>query len=681
MKKSRKGKGKGKGKGKSKHGVPIASRRPDLPQAITPSVAEHTQRDDPSAISPLPGHGSSPRGGDQAPARPLYTDVVRRRQQPRQHALQPPMQPQLPQQQAVQPPVQSPEMQGSSSEDHDDYSPDNSTEDNDDSTLDCYSEDHDDLSVRKQHNVMSGNLTSSSSSDDMVSPSTISTLQDYDRVQPARHTGFIIPSTKSISATLVNKHNTPPHDAARKEQLPTQKQTLQPPVQPKEITTASDDIEHSNTPPPDPCQAKTYADVVKQASTPPTTNHATTRSRGSTSAHYIPSAKSLDILDYSSKDHDDHFSLIKLEASKKIQIGADFDKEEAKKIEEICKPHVGSIASVLNLGGFMKKHPLMGRVKIFRGRMTILLATAQGRLLAQTMVAAIRECHLHKRSWNGTFDIEHILIIVPRISDEFMMILKDPVEFEGKALLQAKANDLGKAAEILKTLYMVGDDYAVYFDEFIQDLREATSELLADEQAFMEYLTYHPSIILSTGRSTFVSRLSSSIREAPVMLSKTPYPYDWKTIVESEIYGKIKAQDINNDKNKEDTDIIVVLNTVYYHKNKYSRNDHNDNYENTVRGLMRFMRNVLHHGKEHDVRVIHGYELELYLSKMFSRFLPSTLRAMLMSRRMEELYGEDWSSYKTSKRNKWEPVWSELITMEEEYVPNCIKFSSFSNIC
>lgn len=268
-------------------------------------------------------------------------------------------------------------------------------------------------------------------------------------------------------------------------------------------------------------------------------------------------------------------------------------------------------------------------VKIFRGKMTILLATAQGRLLAQAMVAVIWECHSQKRSWNGTFDIEHIRIIEPCNSNVFMMIVKDPVQLQGMKLLQAKANDLHKTAAILQSLYRAGDDLPVYFDEFIQNLQQPTRELVVNERAFMEYLSYHPAIMPSTSRSTFVCKMSNISTEA-VMLSKPPaYLYDWRTIVEAEIHGKIKAKDINYHKEKKYTDVISVLYTVFHY---------NNNYDDKMGGLIRFMRNVIEHGMEHDGRVIHIYELELYLAQMVRGF-PCTIRTLLMSGTMELFCG------------------------------------------
>jgi hypothetical protein len=114
----------------------------------------------------------------------------------------------------------------------------------------------------------------------------------------------------------------------------------------------------------------------------------------------------------------------------------------------------------------------------------------------------------------------------------------------------------------------------------------------------------------------------------------TPYPDDWRKIVASETGSKKKHGDIKREKShqkikrkKSPEDSIDVLYDVYYHT---------DNYENTASELIRFMRNVLEHGNEHDDRAIHGYDLELYLAKMFNRFLPVTLRTMLRSGDMKK---------------------------------------------
>jgi len=483
--------------------------------------------------------------------------------------------------------------------------------------------------------------------------------------QPARHAGVIIPSsssttrTKPISAALANKQNNTPSqhttylDAARKG-----KQALAPLKQPKEITSARDNVEHHSRPPTDPNLS--YDGILtadKQPSPPPASHRAANVAGASDTGirdllghHQVfsPSAASLEILDHSFEDQGS-FSLIKLNAPQLIPDGADFEKEEVPKIRAICEPHVGGLKSIQNLGGFKKKHRLVRRLRIIGGKMTILVATAQGRLLAQAMVAAIWECHSQKRSWNGTFDSQHIRIIKPCNSDEFMMILKDPVRLEGEVLLQAIANDLDKTSVILESLYMVGDDYAVYFKEFIENLKESIGELAVNERAFMEYLRYHPAVMPSSARSNFVSRLSN-IGKGPLMHQKPPgYPDDWAKVAKSEI-GKLKDKDIKRDKKKKATDIISVLYTVY---------TKTDNYNDRVGGLIRFMRNVFEHGKQHDNRVIHGYELELYVANMFNTFLPSILLPMLMKGEMEHYYGEDWSSYKMSKRDKWEPTWSD----------------------
>jgi hypothetical protein len=265
-------------------------------------------------------------------------------------------------------------------------------------------------------------------------------------------------------------------------------------------------------------------------------------------------------------------------------------------------------------------------VKIFGGKRTIQAATAQGRLLFHIILAAISECHSKNKSWDGMFGSKQIRIIKPWCSNEFMMIVKVPVEFESKTrLLQAMANDLHRAAEVFIPLYKVGNDMPAYFLELKEDLDGASSQLLGKERTFMEYLSYHPAIMPSAGRNTFMTKLNSTRTYCKVlrhiMLSKpTAYPNDWKTVVESEI--------------KETTgeDAIKILNSVYYYSGQPGKE-----YENTTRGLSRFMRNVLEHGKEHDARVSHGYELELYLTEMFSSFLPTIMRTLLDSGKMEKV--------------------------------------------
>lgn len=434
-------------------------------------------------------------------------------------------------------------------------------------------------------------------------------------------------------------------------------------ISPSRIVT---NVEH-NTPPTDPevpALARPYVDILMADQhspihdnnrTAPTSQYNAAnvaRACATSGTHDVlisalqPSVQCLDILSYNSKEDHNGFSHSLLHVAQRIPVDAHFENEEVPRIKEIFLPYIGSLKSIQNLRGFLKMHHLVRPVKIIGGEMTMQHATAKGRLLFHMALAILSECHSKNRSWDGTFSCKHIRIIKPWQSKEFIVILKVPVEFQSKErLFQAMANDLRRAAEILIPLYKVGNDMPAYFLELKEDLEGVTDVLLAEGGTFMEYLSYHPAIMPSASRSTFMTKLNS-IRTfcnvlRPIMQSR-PYPNDWKEIVESEIDG-----------NKNAKDPIEILNDVYYYNCQPGKE-----YENTRRGLSRFLRNVLEHGKQHDARVNHGYELELYLAKMFSNFLPSILQKLLDSGKMEQVYGEDWSTYQMSKSNKWEPTWS-----------------------
>ncbi|XP_048552153.1 uncharacterized protein LOC125532023 [Triticum urartu] len=269
---------------------------------------------------------------------------------------------------------------------------------------------------------------------------------------------------------------------------------------------------------------------------------------------------------------------------------------------------------------------------IFECKMTILTATPQGRILIQTLMAVVSECHSRNKTWNGEFEHKHIRIITTRQSKKFIMILKDPVKLEGEALLQAMLNDLRTAAAILIPLYRTNNDLPVGFFELQDDLEGATRHLVSQPR-FLEYLRYHPAIMSSAGRSKFAKALSSrpTYRDRILGAITGPYHNDWRTVVNSEM---------------RDNTAIDVLTAVYHHKPGTS-------YGRTMGELARFIRNVLVHGKEHkrqDGVVIYydEHDLEMYLFKIFTPFLPSIMRTLLISGNMvmEQLYGDAWPSYK-----------------------------------
>lgn len=289
------------------------------------------------------------------------------------------------------------------------------------------------------------------------------------------------------------------------------------------------------------------------------------------------------------------------------------------------------VCSIQNLTSFLKNNPLAQRMDIFEGKMTVLTATLEGRILMQTFMNVVSECHSRNKSWNGTFDWQDIRIITTRQSKKIMMILKVPVKLEGETLLRAMRSDLCKAAAILIPLYKIGNDLPVCFLELKDDLERATT---ANHSWFLEYLRYHPSMMASAGRSMFAKALNSRpiYRDTILGAIAGPFPNDWRTVVKSEMKSNTA---------------IAVFTVVYYHKPGTS-------YGRTMGELARFIRNVLVHSKEHrrqDGVVIYyeEHELEMYLFKIFTPFLPSVMRTLLVSGKMdmEQLCGEEaWTSYK-----------------------------------
>ncbi|XP_037428570.1 uncharacterized protein LOC119294481 [Triticum dicoccoides] len=342
--------------------------------------------------------------------------------------------------------------------------------------------------------------------------------------------------------------------------------------QPTAARTTVREDEHKCTPP-----APTYADVVRANVTPsPTDGHNRTptcsllTNVAGTSATNITGARrpllqSFEISNYSSEE--DAFSLALLHAARRIPADSNFEKLEVPIITEICLNYIGRPRSIQNLTSFLKNNPLAQRMDIFEGKMTVLTATLEGRILMQTFMNVVSECHSRNKSWNGTFDWQDIRIITTRQSKKIMMILKVPVKLEGETLLRAMRSDLCKAAAILIPLYKIG-----------------------------------------------------------------PFPNDWRTVVKSEMKSNTA---------------IAVFTVVYYHKPGTS-------YGRTMGELARFIRNVLVHSKEHrrqDGVVIYyeEHELEMYLFKIFTPFLPSVMRTLLVSGKMdmEQLCGEEaWTSYK-----------------------------------
>ncbi|XP_037428566.1 uncharacterized protein LOC119294477 [Triticum dicoccoides] len=300
------------------------------------------------------------------------------------------------------------------------------------------------------------------------------------------------------------------------------------------------------------------------------------------------------------------------------------------------------------LEDFRKNHPLVQHVPIIGRKTYILAPTFHGCRCMEILMVGILENHHHGISWGGEFSEENILIIEwkskshrvdTRDSSHYeMKILQKPVDSEGQSLREAMVRDLCKTAEIFIPFYRVGDHLPVHFLELKEEL-EGAKEVYVGKVWYMKYLTHHPAIMPSAGRRTFLTYLHHALLDCNnplgnIMATKpTADLNDWKTVVQSEVKGK-KWGDRNT---------ITVLQNVYYYNKKPGTE-----YGSSQRELVRFIRNVHEHGKEHDASVISSCELELYLAKKFSSFLPSILRTLLESGGMDHLQ-EAWSHYEVSK--------------------------------
>ncbi|XP_037428557.1 uncharacterized protein LOC119294474 [Triticum dicoccoides] len=290
---------------------------------------------------------------------------------------------------------------------------------------------------------------------------------------------------------------------------------------------------------------------------------------------------------------------------------------------------------------FRKTDALVQCVPIIRGKTSILTPTFHGSRVMQTLIVGILANHSRRISWGGKFSEENIVIIEwkSKISRGHtrdwahyeMKIQGKLVEDKDQSLLEAAmARDLCKTAEIFIPFYKKDGDLPVLF----MDLKEELEGASVKDNWLKNYLIHHPAIMPSAGRRIFLTNLHRALlvgcsdRLHAFMATKPHgHPCDWKTVVESETKG-----------------VITVLHTVYYHNKK-----HGTEYGSSRRELIRFMRNVLEHGKEQDARAIYGdCELELYLVKMFDSFFPGLVRTLLETGAMNDLE-EAWSSYEVFK--------------------------------
>ncbi|XP_051228619.1 uncharacterized protein [Lolium perenne] len=295
--------------------------------------------------------------------------------------------------------------------------------------------------------------------------------------------------------------------------------------------------------------------------------------------------------------------------------------------------------SIQTLENFLVAHPLVHTKRPFGSAISIQVMKADGRFLLLAVMDEISEQHSENISWDGNFSIADILIVKYKYSIK-MKIQKEPVKVQESAgQLQAKVNDLKRLAAIFLPLYEDAKGVLpVFLDKFKQDLEEVTTGLV-EEKWFMEYLTYHVGIMPTTARRNFATSLISknfNILRSIVLSKPSAYPNSWKTIVKSTKNGS-----------------ITLLHDVYYHDNPCTA-ERPDKYESTVRGLIRFMRNVMEHGKRHEQRSC-DYELEIYLAWMFPNFLPGLMRTLLQRGIMTKHLEDIWSAFKASKSDRWDP--------------------------
>jgi len=289
---------------------------------------------------------------------------------------------------------------------------------------------------------------------------------------------------------------------------------------------------------------------------------------------------------------------------------------------------------------FRKIGPLVQHVPLIGGKTSVLAPTFHGSRFMQILLVGISANHSNGITSGGKFNEENILIVEhksksgrvdTRDSAHYeMKIIQKPLEGTGRSLRAAMVSDLNKVAELFIPFYKEGDDLPVIFLDLKEEL-EGAKEVFVEERWFMEYLTHYPAVMPSSGRGIFLIHLHHALESCNNLLDNivvpksTGYPSSWKTIVKTETSRCNKLGDKAT---------ITVLQNVYRYNNKlgteYGRSLR-DQYQGSLRDQIRFMRNVLEHGKKHDIGINSTCELELYLVKMFNGFFPSLVRTLLES--------------------------------------------------
>lgn len=245
----------------------------------------------------------------------------------------------------------------------------------------------------------------------------------------------------------------------------------------------------------------------------------------------------------------------------------------------------------------------------------------------KTLLVGILAKHSHCISWGGNFCEEDIIIIKWRSKSDHepyytyeMKMLQKPVEAKGQDLHEAMVKDLLKAAAIFKPLYKVDQDWPVYFVELMEQL-ETVPNLSVGRPEYIEFLSYHPVLMLSAGRKGFLMLLRDDIcalgfYNVPTSLSNLSIYTDWTSVVQTEM----KA--------------LYVFGAVFTQVDTHP-------YANTTYDLIMFLRNICQHVKQK-----FHHESELYLAQFFSKFLPSIMWILLQSGDMETFFQETWLTYK-----------------------------------
>uniref|UniRef100_A0ACD5XYS3 Uncharacterized protein n=1 Tax=Avena sativa TaxID=4498 RepID=A0ACD5XYS3_AVESA len=276
----------------------------------------------------------------------------------------------------------------------------------------------------------------------------------------------------------------------------------------------------------------------------------------------------------------------------------------------------------------LKQMALLCNACLCGGKSSVTTLTDNGSIFTEVLIGGILKHHCQGSSWGGTYSANDIHIIKwvsrsHRYNHEpysyEMKILQNPVGDTGRSLAEAMARDLRKAAEIFTPeLYKLRDGWPAHLLD-LKELLEGAKQASARKPCFVKSLSQHPAIMPSSDRVSFLTNLDRErYRLRDIMLHPpTAYPNGWKAIMQSAIAAEKRA----------DKDGISLLETFYTNDNRQG-----DKYDDTAGALIRFIRNVIVHNAQY-----RQCQLEWYFAKIFSRCLPSIMRTLLDTGRMEQL--------------------------------------------